>query len=132
MRTWYVAHIKDEPRDYHLAGFAENVALQGNYSWMYRQLESFRKRFDTFLLMSEDGSGVVHFVRCLSYVLHCQVSRPTNFSFRMKMLSPTYINSFLLLYFQALVFESSAYASVVLKRKKHSRSHTWNKRTLHI
>ena len=24
--------IKDEPRDYHLAGFAENVALQGNYS----------------------------------------------------------------------------------------------------
>ncbi|WOH04485.1 hypothetical protein DCAR_0623894 [Daucus carota subsp. sativus] len=24
--------IKDEPRDYHLAGFAQNVALQGNYS----------------------------------------------------------------------------------------------------
>ncbi|WOH09348.1 hypothetical protein DCAR_0728805 [Daucus carota subsp. sativus] len=24
--------IKDEPRDYHLAGFAENAALQGNYS----------------------------------------------------------------------------------------------------
>ena len=71
--------------------------------------------FDTFLLMREDGSRVVHFVRCLSYVLHCQVSRPTNFSFRMKMLSPTYINSFLLFYFQALVFESSAYASVVLK-----------------
>ena len=82
---------------------------------MYRQLESFRKRFDTFLLMSEDGSGVVHFVRCLSYVLHCQVSRPTNFSFRRKMLSVTYITSFLLFYFQALVFESSAYASVVLK-----------------